>query len=410
MFECLIFSRRLRLVSMLVITMSSVTLAITTFGVLASELISAMNIERWQLGMLATAGTLSGALFSSRLGKWVDLVGGRRATVTTLMVAGTSLFCVGVAPEFSLMVGAAFLNGIASAIANPATNKMVSIEIEPGRRGVIMGIKQSGVQISIFLGGWLLPVFTGWWGWRWAVLTFAAAPLIVGMLSMAKGAALEPSRLAPDEDKAGRGDVDQRYPGRLPRLVRRLTVYGFLLGIGVVVVIVYLPLYAEEVLGMSRGQAGLVLAVTGPVGIVARIGWAKAAEGRLGMARTLMVIAFLGVLSGLALAFGNLMGTWAIWVAATAMGLSVFAWTSVGMLAVVEALPASLAGRGSGAVYFGFISGFGVGAPLFGWSVDVLGAYTPGWLAITVLFGVGFLVMSPIRNDIGHSAPTSRDV
>ena len=111
---------------------------------------------------------------------------------------------------------------------------------------------------------------------------------------MAKGAALEPSRLAPDEDKAGRGDVDQRYPGRLPRLVRRLTVYGFLLGIGVVVVVVYLPLYAEEVLGMSRGQAGLVLAVTGPVGIVARIGWAKAAEGRLGMARSLMVIAFLG--------------------------------------------------------------------------------------------------------------------
>ena len=188
MFECLNSSRRLRLVSMLVITMSSVTLAITTFGVLASELISAMNIERWQLGMLATAGTMSGALFSSRLGKWVDVVGGRRATVTTLMVAGASLFCVGVAPEFSLMVGAAFLNGIASAISNPATNKMVSIEIEPGRRGVIMGIKQSGVQISIFLGGWLLPVFTGWWGWRWAVLTFAAAPLIVGILSMAKGA------------------------------------------------------------------------------------------------------------------------------------------------------------------------------------------------------------------------------
>ena len=410
MFECLNSSRRLRLVSMLVITMSSVTLAITTFGVLASELISAMNIERWQLGMLATAGTMSGALFSARLGKWVDLVGGRRATVTTLMVAGASLFCVGVAPEFSLMVGAAFLNGIASAISNPATNKMVSIEIEPGRRGVIMGIKQSGVQISIFLGGWLLPVFTGWWGWRWAVLTFAAAPLIVGILSMAKGAALEPSRLAPDEDKAGRGDVDQRYPGRLPRLVRRLTVYGFLLGIGVVVVVVYLPLYAEEVLGMSRGQAGLVLAVTGPVGIVARIGWAKAAEGRLGVVRSLMVIAFLGVLSGFGLAFGNLIGTWVIWVAATVIGLSVFAWTSVGMLAVIEVLPASVAGRGSGAVYFGFISGFGVGAPLFGWSVDVLGAYTPGWLAITVLFGIGFLVMSTIRGDIGLSAPTSGDV
>jgi len=398
-------SARVGFSAVLVVTMASVTLAITTFGVLASEIIAAMGIERWQLGMLATAGTLSGAVFSSRLGKWVDVVGGRRATVTTLMLAGSALFCVGLAPEFSLMVGAAFLNGIASGISNPATNKRISLEVEPGQRGLIMGIKQSGVQVSIFMGGWLLPVFTEWWGWRWAVLAFAATPLTVGVISMAKGAAVEPTRTAPREEQEGHGDLDESYPIRLPRVVRRLTVYGFLLGMGVVVLVVYLPLYAEEVLGMSRGRAGLVLAITGPVGILARIGWGRVAEGRVGMVRSLMIIALLGVIAGVSLAFGEGLGTWVIWVSAVVVGVSVFAWTSVGMLAVIEVLPTALAGRGSGVVYFGFISGFGVGAPLFGWSVDALGVYAPGWLGITILFALGFWVMFTVRGDGTPSRP-----
>ena len=397
-------SARLGFSSVLVVTMASVTMAITTFGVLASEIIAAMGIERWQLGMLATAGTLSGAMFSTRLGKWVDVVGGRRATVTTLMVSGSALFCLAVAPEFSLMVGAAFLNGIASGISNPATNKRISLEVEPGQRGLIMGIKQSGVQVAIFMGGWLLPVFTEWWGWRWAVLAFATAPLTVGVVSMARGAAVGSNGGAPPDEKE-EGVLDEAYPIRLPRLVRRLTVYGFLLGIGVVVLVVYLPLYAEEVLGMSRGRAGLVLAITGPVGILARIGWARVAEGRVGMVRSLMIIALLGVVSGVALAFGGGLGNWVIWVSAVIAGLSVFAWTAVGMLAVIEILPAALAGRGSGAVYFGFIARFGVGAPLFGWSVDALGVYAPGWVGITTLFALGFWVMYTVRGDGSPSGP-----
>lgn len=398
-------SARLGFGTVLVVTMASVTMAITTFGVLASELIAAMGIERWQLGMLATSGTLSGALFSARLGKWVDVVGGKRATVTTLMVAGTALFCIGVAPEFSLMVGAAFLNGIASGMSNPATNKLISLEVEPGRRGLIVGIKQSGVQVAIFMGGWLLPVFTDWWGWRWAVLAFAAAPLTVGAISMARSASVGPPSGQPRDEQAGRRDADEASPVRLPRVVRRLTVYGFLLGMGVVCLVVYLPLYAEEVLGMSRGRAGLVLAITGPIGILARIGWGRIAEGRLGMVRSLMMIASLGVVSGVFLAFGEDLGNWVIWVAAVVAGVSVFAWTSVGMLAVIEILPADLAGSGSGRVYFGFICGFGIGAPLFGWSVDALGVYAPGWLGITALFALGFWVMYTVRGDGTPTGP-----
>ena len=165
-------SRRLFLGTVLVVAMAAATFAPIVFGVLASELISSLGIERWQVGMLVTASTLGGAFLSLWLGRGADMVGGRRAIIATLMVAGLSLLWIGIAPGFVFMSIAAFFAGIASASSNPATNKLISTEFASGSQGLIVGVKQSGVQIGVFLGGWLLPVFTIWWGWRWGGYTF----------------------------------------------------------------------------------------------------------------------------------------------------------------------------------------------------------------------------------------------
>lgn len=390
------------LVTVLAITMGFAFFGNTVFGVLASEIIASMKIDRWQVGMLATAATVGGALLSPRLGKWADVVGGRRSTVTTLVVAGVALFSVGVAPEFSLLVGAAVLTGIALAISNPATNKLISAEFDPGRQGLVVGVKQAGAQIGIFLGGWLLPVFAGWWGWRWAVLVFAAIPVVTAIIYMGRGptdAGLEAS----DQDEVTKKEAAEASLSQISsltrRLIHRLTVYSFLVGVGTAAAIYYLPLYAEESLGMASGQAGQALAFSGLLGIVGRIGWARVAESRLGTMRSSMIIAVLAVIASLSLAFGRLFGNWSIWVAAGLVGLSISAWHSVGMLAVIQIVPSSLAGRASGLVYFGFLAGLGGGAPLFGWSVDLLGVYTPGWLAIAALFAVGFWIMYGVREE-----------
>lgn len=376
----------------------------TVFGVLASEIISSMGIDRWQVGMLATAATVGGALLSPRLGKWADMAGGRRATVTTLMLAGVALFSVGVAPEFSLLVGAAVLTGIALAISNPATNKLISTEFDPGRQGLVVGVKQAGAQVGIFFGGWLLPVFAGWWGWRWAVLTFAAIPVVTGIAYMRK----RPTGAGPDtprQDETAAKEAARMSLGKVSsltrRLIYRLTVYAFLVGVGTAATIYYLPLYAEETLEMAPERAGQTLAFSGLMGVVGRIGWARVAESRLGTMRGSMIIAVLAIVASLILAFGSLLGDWSIWLAAGLLGLSVSAWHSVGMLAAIQIVPSSLAGRTSGLVYFGFLTGLGAGAPLFGWSVDLFGVYTPGWVAIAVLFIYGYWIMYVVRDEGG---------
>ena len=148
---------------------------------------------------------------------------------------------------------------------------------------------------------------------------------------------------------------------------------------------------------MSREAGGLAVAVTGLVGIPARLVWARVADGSFGSVRSLRIIALLAVATGVVLVLAEGLGPWSIWLAASLTGLSGSAWNAVGMLAIIQMLPTSLAGRGSGVVLFGFLGGLGMGAPLVGWSVDTLGTYTPGWTAITLLFAVGFWVMGRVR-------------
>ena len=210
---------------------------------------------------------------------------GRTDRMSTLLVAAVALFSVGIAPEFALLVGAAVLTGVALAIANPATNKLISTRYEPGRQGLIVGVKQAGAQIGIFFGSCLLPVFAGWWGWRWAVITFAAIPLVTAMSYMRRRSA-GAGRDALDRDEAGERDADgtslRQVSRSARRLIHRLTIYAFLGGVGAAAAIYYLPLYAEEALKMTSEQAGQALAFSGLVGIVGRIGWARVAESRLG--------------------------------------------------------------------------------------------------------------------------------
>ena len=375
--------------------MASATFGFAVFGVLASELISNLGIERWQLGMLVSIATLGGGALSPLMGRWVDEVGGRRAVNTTLVLSAVVLLCLGAAPEYALIVGAAFLTGLATAISNPATNKVISVETEPGRQGFIVGVKQTGSLFSAAIGGLFLPVFTIWWGWRWAVMAFAAVPLAVAVPSMVRGVRL--GTAAPTPGEIVRKNEPTSTMDRLPGWVYRLTIYSFLMGAAITAVLTYLPLFAQEVLGMSQGEAGRALSISAWVGIAGLVGWTRLAEGRFGAVRTLMTISCLGAALGFVLAYAQVWGTWSIWLAGLLTGLSGSAWNAVSMLVAIRRLSGSLTGKGSGVILAGALGGGGVGAPLLGWSVDLLGVYRPGWLVVAALFITALGVAGTVR-------------
>jgi hypothetical protein len=73
------------------------------------------------------------------------------------------------------------------------------------------------------------------------------------------------------------------------------------------------------------------------------------------------------------------------------------AWNAVGMLAVMDYSPPTMVGRGTGLVMLGFLTGYGAGAPLMGFTVDQSSTYTPGWLIVTCLFVLSGLAGAKVR-------------
>lgn len=358
--------------------MATSTFALAVYAILASELLAAFSAERWQIGALVTATMFAGAAASPSMGQLADRIGARRMVVTTLVGSGLALLAIAVSATYWMLVVAAIASGVMQATANPGTNKLIAERIPGGSRGIITGIKQSGVRAGSVVGGLSLPALEAAFGWQWAVAVFAFISVGLGLVAHQTLGA-DPTSMSEASSKAPTKPV--------PSFVKRLAGYGFLLGLGGAALITYLPLYAQEELGYSTASAGVLAAVGATVGVVSRIGAGYVSERSGRDLPMLFAMAVLAVIAtGLFIAAPHL--PLLIWLGAAVVGMSVTAWNSVGMLAVIQGVPSETAGRSSGVVLFGFLFGWGAGAPIMGWTVDRLGTYLPGWIGVAVVFVV----------------------
>jgi predicted MFS family arabinose efflux permease len=366
--------------TILAVAMATGTLSQFAFAVLAPFLIDEFEITRFQLGMLTTAMFAIGALGSLPTGRLVDRFGGRRVLVASMAIVTVAILGMATAPAFPVMVIGAAIVGCSLAAGNPTTNKLVAVHIPPGQRGVIMGVKQAGVQVAGFVVGASLPTLAGATDWRVALALMGIVP-IVGI-----GAALW---IVP-RDKGAESRLDRRPPAfdALKPVVRTTAIYGFLMGLGVAATSAYLPLYAEERIGMPVTTAGLVAATMGGVGIFSRVLWGWATERRGRFFLPMAVLGVGSVTATLLVMLAEPAGAGWLWMAAVLYGATAITWNSVGMLLVLAEVGTEEAGRASGWVLLGFYGGFAVSPTLFGYSVDASGSYILGWSGVTVIFAV----------------------
>lgn len=365
--------RRIGLGVVLAATLASSTFAPVVFAVLATPLRVEFGAARWQIGALVTVVTAVGALISPGAGTITDHFAPRHSTAATLAIAAIGFLAMGVSPNYGWLAAASVLCGASQAVANPATNRLIIAQAELGRRGVLTGVKQAGVQAGNFLGGILLPIGAlSFLGWRGTVAAAAAVPaaglLLLGMMIRGRPA---PVQLPPPRRE------------RTSAVVRRLAIYGALLGLAAGSLLTYLPSYAQERFGFSTEAGGALVSLFAAVAFVARLSAGLLSERWFGHHRTLAGMALLsgGAAALLAVAPS---GAW-LWPAAVLMGLGPMAWNVVGNLAVMELSPEGAAGRGSGVMMAGFLGGMAAGAPALGGSVDILGSYRPGWVAVALL-------------------------
>jgi cyanate permease len=83
-----------------------------------------------------------------------------------------------------------------------------------------------------------------------------------------------------------------------------------------------------------------------------------------------------------------------VWPAAMVMGFSAASWNSVGMLATIVTAGPARAGAATGWVQLGFLTGSGVGTPLYGWLIDTTNSYLPGMALAAVAASLAAVVVT----------------
>lgn len=358
------------------------TFMMAALGSLAPLIRDDLEISRSALGVLTTVMFAVGGLLSPVAGRLADDVGGRRLLLGLFTLAAVCFAAAAASSGYGWLLAVACVMGLPVAAANPSTNKLLAERISAGRQGVITGVKQSGVQVGIFVAGAVLPAGAVAFGWRGMLLASVALPVL--------GLIMTRIFVPPDEVRPPRRERPSSGP--LGPTVLRLALYALLMGFGVAAFGAYMPLYAHESLGLSVSTAGLTVALSGLVGIGARILWARAAEHHMSTPTALTVIAVGAVLAQAAVWAADRAGAWLAWAGVLLMGLTAGSWNAVGMLEIVKGMDAADAGRASGAVLLAFYAGYVLSPAPFGYSVDRTGAYDLGWGAVLVIYSLALVL------------------
>jgi len=364
--------------------MMASTIAVPSFSVLSSFLLDDLGIGRTQLGWLVTVVSGVTAGLSPVAGRIADALGGRTTVLALFAMSVVVTLAIATAGSYGILLGVAVVAGILNSTGNPGTNKLIASAVPQGARGIVMGVKQSGVQAGIFLLGVLLPPLALALGWRTAVALVAAAP----GLGLVLAARLLPSD-RPTPSAAEASDMAADHPAA----IRWIASYAFLMGAGNGGVMSFVPLYTQEELGFGVAAAGAAAATIGLVGVLSRIGWGTRVERVRHFALPLGLLAVLAAVSSASIGLAATTAWWLLWLGVLLAGVSVSAWNAVAMLAAVNESRVERAGRSSGLVVLGFMGGFTTSPVLFGYAVDATGSYALGWTGVTAAFMLGALLM-----------------
>ncbi len=150
------------------------------YGVLLKPLSEDLGVSRFAVGSALSMLMLVGAIAGPLIGREVDRRGARH-----LMLLGAALMSAGFL-AFSRIEGVLGLYitfggfvALGAALLGPITNTALVTNWFQKARGIALGISQIGISLSgmvmAFVATWLVAEY----GWRGAIHSFAAVPLVL---------------------------------------------------------------------------------------------------------------------------------------------------------------------------------------------------------------------------------------
>jgi MFS family permease len=185
---------------------------LATIGAVGSELERSLGISHGQLGLLASAGSIAGALATLPMGVLADRVTRARLLAASVGVWAVAMLASGAAGSFTTLLMTRVGLGAVTATAGPVIASLVGDAFSPWERGRIYGLIGAGEMAGSGFGFLVSGSLGGLLSWRWAfwVLVPPAVALAVALW-----------RRLPEPPRGGHGAAgDPSEPGRPDRSER----------------------------------------------------------------------------------------------------------------------------------------------------------------------------------------------
>lgn len=358
----------------------------------------------------AAAGALVAAIPAGKVlgsylaGRAVDSIGERLVLVVGATAMGVVIMLSALAPIAglaALLLGAGFF----AATPTPAGGKLVLLAFPSHRRGLAMGIRQTGIPLGGLVAALALPALAGFWGWRTGL--FAAGVLTIagaGAALVVGGVETRAQRRA--ETAAARSGPSQRRL-MVDRDILLLTAWGTLLVGGQYVLIAFLPVYLHEGGQISLTAATLFVAIAQVGAIVGRLLWGVMSDRLFGARRRplLILITAVGIVSFVILSLLPPESPLALFALAAFLGgLSVVGWQGIFIMSIGEIAGPLRAGTATGFSLTFIAVGITVSPPLYGLLADSTGGFQAVWVALAIVVALALVPAVLVREPAVRAA------
>ncbi|WP_444904000.1 CynX/NimT family MFS transporter [Microbulbifer sp. CnH-101-E] len=335
-------------------------------GVLSPYLTKALQVQESDLSYIVMVSFGLASILSLFAGNAVDYFGLRASYVLHFITIAISFFIISISDSLWTIIGAISIVGLSQALANPLTNKLIALRIPDSSKAMMVGMKQSGVQLSALLAGFTLPFIANNWGWRVSFLAVVPIAIVMAILSW---------KVSPNKPLV-RKSSQQYIPNR--KLALLMLTQG---GIGAVLsaYITYIPSFAIS-LSLSPEQAGLLITLFGITGMSSRIIMTPIASSFDNQAMFIVGMIGFAILAIFITMKSNIEASWPIYIGVIGIGLSIVATNAIAMGMVVKDSRFGPIAYASGMISAAFFAGIAVGSSIFGMIISFFESFTSGWI------------------------------
>ncbi len=339
---------------------------------------AAYHLNLTAMGLITTALSLGVMVSMVFVGLMVDRIGPRMVLFwgTLLMAAFTAALLV--VHSYASLLAVLFLVGMSLAVAPSAGTKAVFSAFAGRPRGLVMGIRQTGVPIGAALAAFLLPRLVPIFGLSPVFALFSLELLVAGWAFVAVMRSWPTRSGTTLKGGLNRGD--------LKRLAKPIAV-AFLMVSGQYILLTYTIADLHQSHRISLAAAGLVLAMSQIGGGIGRVVLGQVSD-RLGGRRApvLAVTAAIGAVTAMAIGLlpGNvsLLLVFPLW---AVFGFGVVGWNALALTWAGESVPSAHSGFAmslTGTIVF---LGSSIFPPIFGWVVDTTHQFAYGWVMLAAV-------------------------